>query len=227
MPKIEHGLSPRQLLSEQELNLLTEYVRLQECDAEPETVFNRRCEQYKEILHYIENSHLNHACRAKVYPKAAYYLSDLIIRHAKTEENLAMGISICDQSIELLRNSRKLYYFIELTDVFEKLVKEYAVYLRRSNRQEETEILQAALREKQNWRNVIMELYTKHNVSPYMEYFCHLYWEMESYCIGDVIRIRRQMFGMTKEQLCKGICSVKTLTRMEHKQVKTQMPIHL
>ena len=72
-----------------------------------------------------------------------------------------------------------------------------------------------------------MELYTKHNVSPYMEYFCHLYWEMESYCIGDVIRIRRQMFGMTKEQLCKGICSVKTLTRMEHKQVKTQMPIHL
>jgi len=30
---------------------------------------------------------------------------------------------------------------------------------------------------------------------------------------------------MTKEELCEGICSVKTLTRIEHKKVKTQMPI--
>lgn len=33
------------------------------------------------------------------------------------------------------------------------------------------------------------------------------------------------MFGMTKAQLCEGICGIKTLTRLELKQAKTQMPI--
>ena len=33
------------------------------------------------------------------------------------------------------------------------------------------------------------------------------------------------MFGLTKAQLCDGICSLKTLTRLELKKAKTQMPI--
>jgi transcriptional regulator with XRE-family HTH domain len=225
IPKIEDGLSEKTLLSEQELNLLMEYVGLREYSGNPEVEFEWRCKQYQEILHYIEHSHLDKFCRAKVYPKVAYYLSELILHKAKTEENLKLGIRRCNESIELLRDSRKLYYLVELVEVLERLVKEYGFFLRKANRREEIEKLQADLQEKKEWRDVIMELYTEHQVSPYMEHFCHLYWEMESYCIGDVIRIRRQMFGMTKEQLCEGICSVKTLTRIEHKKVKTQMPI--
>lgn len=225
MPKIEDGLSEKMLLSEQELNLLTEYVWLCEYSGNPEAEFEWRCKQYQEILHYIEHSLLDEFCRAKVYPKVAYYLSELILHKAKTEENLKTGIRICNEAIELLRDNRKLYYFVELVEVLERLVKEYEFYSRKANKREEVENLQADLHEKKEWRDVIMELYTEHEVCPYMEHFCHLYWEMETYCIGDVIRIRRQMFGMTKEELCEGICSVKTLTRIEHKKVKTQMPI--
>lgn len=225
MPKIEDGLSEKMLLSEQELNLLTEYVWLREYSGNPELEFEWRYKQYQEILHYIEHSHLDEFCRAKVYPKVAYYLSELILHKAKTEENLKMGIRICNEAIELLRDSSRLYYIVELVDVLERLVREYEFCLRRLDRRDETEKLQGELQEKKEWRDVIMELYTEHEISPYMEHFCHLYWEMESYCIGDVIRIRRQMFGMTKEELCEGICSVKTLTRIEHKKVKTQMPI--
>lgn len=225
MPKIENGLSERMLLSEQELNLLTEYVWLREYNGRPEDDFEWRCKQYKGILNYIEHSHLDEFCRAKVYPKVAYYLCKLILHSAKIEENLEMGIKICNEAIELLRNSRKLYYFVELVEIIDRFVKEYKFCLKKVNRQEETEKLQVDLQEKKEWRDVIMKLYTKYKVSPYMESFCHLYWEMETYCIGDVIRIRRQMFGMTKEELCEGICSVKTLTRIEHKKVKTQMPI--
>ena len=225
MPKIEDGLSEKMLLSERELNLLTEYVWLREYSGNPETEFEWRYKQYQEILRYIEHSRLDEFCRAKVYPKVAYYLSELILHKAKTEENLKTGMRICNEAIELLRDSRKLYYFVELVEVLERLVKEYEFYLKKVNKRGEVEKLQADLQERKEWRDVIMELYTEHEVSPYMEHFCHLYWEMETYCIGDVIRIRRQMFGMTKEELCEGICSVKTLTRIEHKKVKTQMPI--
>ena len=225
MPNIEDGLSEKMLLSEQELNLLTEYVWLCEYSGNPEEEFSWRYNQYQEILHYIEHSRLDEFCRVKVYPKVVYYLSELILDKAKTEENLEVGIRSCNDAIELLRDSRKLYYFVELVEVLERLVKEYEFYLRKANKREEVGKLQDELQEKKEWRNVIMELYTEHEISPYMEHFCHLYWEMESYCIGDVIRIRRQMFGMTKEELCEGICSVKTLTRIEHKKVKTQMPI--
>ena len=225
MPKIEDGLSEKILLSEQELNLLTEYVWLREYNGNPEAEFEWRFKQYQEILHYTRYSRLDEFCRAKVYPKVAYYLSELILHKAKTEENLEKGIRVCNEAIELLRDSRKLYYFAELVEVLERLVKEYEFCLRKVNKREEVEKLQVELQEKKEWHDVIMELYTEHEVCPYMEHFCHLYWEMETYCIGDVIRIRRQMFGMTKEELCEGICSVKTLTRIEHKKVKTQMPI--
>lgn len=225
MQGIENGLSENRLLSEQELNLLAEYVRLREYNGVLEKELEWREKQYQEILQYIEHSLLDDFCRAKIYPKVVYYLSEHILNKEKTEETLRTGIKRCNEAIELLRDSRKLYYFIELVAVLEKLVTEYEICLKQTNRQGEIEELQRNLQEKKRWRDIIMELYNEHDVSPYMEHFCHFYWGMETYCISDVIRIRRQMFGMTKEKLCEGICSVKTLTRIEHKKAKTQMAI--
>lgn len=33
------------------------------------------------------------------------------------------------------------------------------------------------------------------------------------------------MFGYSSKRLCEGICSEKTLTRLENKKAKTQMPV--
>lgn len=51
--------------------------------------------------------------------------------------------------------------------------------------------------------------------------------EKEVYCIGDVIRIRRHMLGMSRAELCENICSEKTLRRLENNQLKTQRAIVL
>ena len=88
MPKIENGLSKNLLLSAQELNLLTEHVWLREYSGNPKDEFGWRYKQYKEIMDYIKRSHLDNFCRAKVYPKVAYYLCELILHKVKTEENL-------------------------------------------------------------------------------------------------------------------------------------------
>ncbi len=225
MPGIENGLSENRLLSEQELNLLAEYVRLREYNGVLEKELEWREKQYQEILQYIEHSLLDDFCRAKIYPKVVYYLSEHILNKEKTEETLRTGIKRCNEAIELLRDSSRLYYFIEIIEVLERLTKEYEFCLKRTERQEEINVLQKNLHEKKVWKDVIVELYIKENVSPYIENFCYLYRGVESCCIGDVIRIRRQMLGMTKEKLCEGICSVKTLTRIEHKKAKTQMAI--
>ena len=49
--------------------------------------------------------------------------------------------------------------------------------------------------------------------------------QQEMYCINEVIRCRREMFGMTKKKLSEGICSEKTVGRLEKHQTKVQMPI--
>lgn len=225
IPNIDKGLSEKMLLSEQELNLLIEYVKLRVYNSMPKEESTWRCNQYKDILNYIEHSHLDCYCRAKVYSKAVYFLCELILDTVKNTESLELGIDVCNQAIELLRESSRLYYFVELVDILEKLIKEYEILLNRNGQSEKIKVIQAALEEKADWRNKIVELYAEYNVTPFMENFCYIYREMESYCIGDVIRTRRKMFGMTKEQLCQGICSVKTLTRLETKKVKTQMSI--
>ena len=225
MSHIGNHLSEKVLLSEQELNLLIEYVRLRPYNGKPEEEFRWRCGQYKDIMNYIEHSRLDSFCRAKVYPKAVSYLCEIILEKSDRIEDWKEGIEACNQAIELLRDSRRLYYFIELVASLEKLVNKYEAYLDEDDKQGERNNFREGLEEKLAWRDVIMELYTEYQVTPYMEHFCHLYWGMESYCIGDIIRTRRQMFGMTKEQLCEGICGIKTLTRLELKQAKTQMPI--
>ena len=225
MSHIGNHLSEKVLLSEQELNLLIEYVRLRPYNGKPEEEFRWRCGQYKDIMNYIEHSRLDSFCRAKVYPKAVSYLCEKILEKSDRVEDWKEGIEACNQAIELLRDSRSLYYFIELVASLEKLVNKYEAYLDEDDKQGERNNFREGLEEKLAWRDVIMELYTEYQVTPYMEHFCHLYWGMESYCIGDIIRTRRQMFGMTKEQLCEGICGIKTLTRLELKQAKTQMPI--
>ena len=225
MSHIGNHLSEKVLLSEQELNLLIEYVRLRPYNGKPEEEFRWRCGQYKDIMNYIEHSRLDSFCRAKVYPKAVSYLCEKILEKSHRVEDWKEGIEACNQAIELLRDSRRLYYFIELVASLEKLVNKYEAYLDEDDKQGERNNFREGLEEKLAWRDVIMELYTEYQVTPYMEHFCHLYWGMESYCIGDIIRTRRQMFGMTKEQLCEGICGIKTLTRLELKQAKTQMPI--
>ena len=225
MSHIGNHVSEKVLLSEQELNLLIEYVRLRPYNGKPEEEFRWRCGQYKDIMNYIEHSRLDSFCRAKVYPKAVSYLCEKILEKSDRVEDWKEGIEACNQAIELLRDSRRLYYFIELVASLEKLVNKYEAYLDEDDKQGERNNFREGLEEKLAWRDVIMELYTEYQVTPYMEHFCHLYWGMESYCIGDIIRTRRQMFGMTKEQLCEGICGIKTLTRLELKQAKTQMPI--
>ena len=51
---------------------------------------------------------------------------------------------------------------------------------------------------------------------------CYVYRDKEVYCFSEVIRRRRIMLGLSQEQLCDGICSLKTMRRLEKGQTRTQ-----
>ena len=225
MPDIDKVFHAGVLLSNQELNLLIEYIWISENCNEVGGEKNFHREYYKDLLDYIEQSEMNKYEQAKIYPKVAYYACQMAVFKAKTFEVEQWALEICDKALDLLFVTEKLYYVIELLEIREKLIKEIQFFYRKEGNREEAEKLLKTQDEKREIEELLRELYAEYKVSPYVEDFCYLYWETESYCIGDIVKIRRQMLGFTKEQLCDGICSEKTLTRIEQRKVKAQMPI--
>ena len=56
---------------------------------------------------------------------------------------------------------------------------------------------------------VIKKLYAEYEVPAYMQDCTYFYQQKWIFSMKDVLRTRREMFGLTQEQLCEGICSVK------------------
>ena len=60
-------------------------------------------------------------------------------------------------------------------------------------------------------------VYTEFHVPKETWEYCYLYVKKGVNCYADVIRIRRQMLGMTAKEVYDGICGEAVLRRMEQK----------
>ncbi len=83
-------------------------------------------------------------------------------------------------------------------------------------------LLTAQIRE---WRMLLAEIYQEYGIPMNMENCCYLYSQTQNYCIGDVIRKRRRMLSLSVRELCEGICSEKTLRRLENNKTKSQRAV--
>ena len=122
----------------------------------------------------------------------------------------------CTQAIELLRNRGRLYYFWELLELRERLLE---CLIARYPEMESTE------QENRQWKETLEELYTDYGVEKQTFHEGFLYVSKHAECVNDVIRIRRKMLGLSQQQLCEGLCDVKTLRRLEHRQTTPQRAI--
>lgn len=75
------------------------------------------------------------------------------------------------------------------------------------------------------WKQTLEEMYEICGVPLKMKHSCYLYQQKDVFCINEIIHKRRIMLGMTRKQLCEGICSEKTIARVELTGGKMQMPI--
>lgn len=209
---------PEKLLSVLEVNTILEYEYYRKSK---EKNFVKKCKYW---IAYVEESFFDKLSKVKIYPKIVwYYLREIL--SVDSELNLFEledALQYCEQAIELLRDTKRAYYLVELfaykqkilTDVIEKSLKD--------NKLQKLETYKKLLQESIEMEQLLKNLYTTYHVSEYMQDCTYLYGQRWVFAIGDVLRIRRNMLGLTQEQVCDGICSVKSLRRAEKKQVNMQ-----
>lgn len=158
---------------------------------------------YKEI----EKREYSRQLVAKIYVAISLVLGKL-----KGDKDDTM-LEIYDQTIEALRNTSMMYGLTEIEKNRKQIIDS-----RRMEDIELTEIVDCVINDT-DYLKTIFDNEKRHSII-----YCFLY-ERDVYEIGETIRVRRKMLGMTQEQLAEGLCSVKTLNRIENGKAKTQMPI--
>ena len=161
--------------------------------------------KYRVLMDYVENGYFDQITKAKIYPKIAYYYLKKQLVNVKNWgiELQAENLGICEKAVESLQNSTRVYYLVELLEI-QTIISESDTPAK--------ELL-----------TLMKKLYDEYNVPAHMQDSTYLYQQNSVYAMSDVLRKRRMMLGLTQEELCEGICSVKSLRRAEKGQTDMQM----
>jgi len=198
------------VLSLEEINLLLEYIHCSES----------ALEEYEELLAYIDKMERDLLGMAKIYPKTVYYYYLAWEKHGKKErESVHRMFELCDKAIELLRDANRLFYMWELLGMKERLLWT----LKKMGFKEEDH--EVRLQECRTWKETLEVIYKEAGVTIEMYEFCYLYVESQNYCIGDVIRIRRKMLGLSQEKLSENICDPRRVSQLERNLSKPQKEV--
>lgn len=210
VPDLEKTGFANRALSLEEINLLLEYVY---CSG-------GKLAEYEEILAYIEKIERTMLAMAKVYPKAVYYYYESWEKQEKRDDGLALRMwNLGDKAIEILRDANRMFYLWELFGMKERLMP---LLPEKFGMQKS---VQERLLECRGWRETLEEIYQDYGVTIGMYEFCYLYVGSENYCIGDVIRIRRKMLGLSQRKLCEGLCDERTVSRLERNKRRPQREV--
>lgn len=236
--------SPREFLngkrfSVEEINLLIEYGRY--------LPSAHGLGLIRGLVDYIAGEKLNELAKAKVYPKTVYYLY-LLEKDSDSfnERKVKKLIDLCTQAIECLRDSLRTFYLCELLDMKMELIAKCSgvdtcLWNEMSEDISKDTLIddnyekmygntkEYSLKAQYIWcrhaRSALRDIYRRCGVREDTFEYGYIYVDREVYCIEDVIRIRRSMLNMSMSKLSEGICSERTISRLEHKRTKPQCAI--
>ena len=222
--------------SVEELNLLIEYGRYLPA-AKGITLI-------RGLIEYIDNADVVKLVKAKVYPKAVYYLYESEIQKGVDDTKKIMHlIGYVTKAIEYLRDSLRSFYLYELLDIKMKLIAmcekdaakqwDLETYSLENDRIIDSDYMNSygntekySMREQYIWCRyahlVLEKMYLMSGTRCDTFEYSYNYADRDVYCIEDVIRIRRNMLNISMGKLCSGICSERTISRIERKLVKPQ-----
>lgn len=209
VPDIEHLCLEKKLLCIQEIDMILEYEFYHKGED-----FAEKC---RDLMTFVENAVYDDLSKVKVYPKIAfYYLREVLSkRDGWSKENWNEGLKVCNRAVELLRDAGRAFFLLELLEIKSKI-------LECMKTKTEDEKLQAEYEECTELTALLKKLSAECDVPAYMQDCTYLYQQRWVFYIGDVLRIRREMYGLTQKELSKGICSVRTLRRAEKKEANMQ-----
>ncbi len=195
------------LLTIQEVNIVLEY-HFYHSGAD----FAERC---RTLIAFVEGSLYDALSRAKIYPKIVYYYlrERFSEQGGRFTDGLGECLELCNRAVEMLRDTGRAYFLLELLEMRIEIVKRMG---------DDAGDARTLLRESTELAELLKELYAEYGLTAYMQDCAYLYQQRWVFYIGDVLRIRRKMFGMTQEELCGLDCSVKSLRRTEKKEADMQ-----
>ena len=212
IPDAEKVWSEKRPLSVLEMNLLLETI-----------IYGNNMDylhKCRVLMEYIDTGYYDEIMKAKIYPKIVYYYlkKQILFKEYWNMETQTENLKICEKAIDKLRDAGRTYYLIELLEIEIQILEtmpEDAV----------TEHLEKNGTDRINAKelmSMIKNLYAEYEVPAYIQDCTYFYQQKWIFSMKDVLRTRRAMFGLTQEQLCEGICSVKSLRRAEKGQTDMQ-----
>lgn len=212
IPDAEKVWSEKRPLSVLEMNLLLETI-----------IYGNNMDylhKCRVLMEYIDTGYYDEIMKAKIYPKIVYYYlkKQILFKEYWNMETQTENLKICEKAIDKLRDAGRTYYLVELLEI-EMQISEIMsddtfpedFEKNETNRINAKELL-----------SVIKNLYAEYKVPAYMQDCTYFYQQKWIFSMKDVLRTRREMLGLTQEQLCEGICSVKSLRRAEKGQTDMQ-----
>lgn len=171
-------------------------------------------------MDYVDMGYYDEIMKAKIYPKIVYYYlkKQILFKEYWNVETQTENLKICEKAIDKLRDAGRTYYLVELLEI-EMQISEIMLD---DTFPEDFEKNEADKINAKELLSVIKNLYAEYEVPAYMQDCTYFYQQKWIFSMKDVLRIRREMLGLTQEQLCEGICSVKSLRRAEKGQTDMQ-----
>ena len=195
------------LLCLQEYCILLEYITAKAFSFGPEDKVNAGAELKKIelILERVEKGRTNYRTESKIYPLGACLYATAAAYVFEGEESvfLKRAKEYCFKAIDYLRSSARTYYYKEIVEFLETA----------SNLSEGEQDL---LKEYRHFYDVLEGIYGEYSVDFATLTSAYIFVERGAYSIGNVIVKRRRMLGITQKDLGEGICSEKTLYRIEN-----------
>jgi len=176
--------------------------------------------KYRLLMDYVDMGYYDEIMKAKIYPKIVYYYlkKQILFKEYWNAETQTENLKICEKAIDKLRDAGRTYYLVELLEI-EMQISEIMLD---DTFPEDFEKNEADKINAKELLSVIKNLYAEYEVPAYMQDCTYFYQQKWIFSMKDVLRIRREMLGLTQEQLCEGICSVKSLRRAEKGQTDMQ-----
>lgn len=198
VPNVEKLCLETSLLSIQEINMILEYAYYAKGEGRD---FLEAC---RRLMAFVENAVYDELSKVKIYPKIAYYYlrEKFDGQSVQGVEQPSESLRICNRAIEMLRDTGRAFYLLELLEIKCGILE---IVGKDSDE----------LKESVELANLFRKLYAEYDIPAYMRDCVYLYRQRWIFYIGDVLRIRRNMYGLTQEELCEGICVTKTLRRAE------------
>ena len=212
VPSYEMAFRGAQRLDVQELNLILELFRNMECVVSEEGKW--RLQNYLQILRYLEQSNIDEFGKARLYPRLASYVGEIMIENKMEIEDLELAYELCSKALSLLHKVKRTYCY---TEVLEKRIFIGNRLLSKGVPVEkETVLAKNKVRDTKRLERVKAE-YAKHGMISHTKDFTFIYEEAECKCAVEVVCRRMGMMNISNQKMEKTACSSRTLLRMKNK----------